>query len=106
MNLRDFVKRAAHVFDTAPAVRHRSRMKIGESKMLGQYIVADPRICRGRPTFKGTRVTVADVLADVEKGLSWDFIAHRWGDGKINRDAIAEAVLACSSGFSRSGAAW
>jgi uncharacterized protein (DUF433 family) len=62
------------------------------AKNLGQYIVSDPKICRGRPTFKGTRVTVADVLADVEQGLSWEFIAYRWGDGKIDRAAIAEAV--------------
>jgi uncharacterized protein (DUF433 family) len=66
-------------------------MKSGP-KALGQFIVADPRVCRGRPTFKGTRVTVADVLADVEQGLSWDFIAYRWGDGRIDRAAIAEAV--------------
>ena len=59
---------------------------------LGQFIVADSKICRGRPTFKGTRVTVADVLADVERGLSWDFICYRWGEGKITKDAIAEAV--------------
>jgi len=54
--------------------------------------VADPKICRGRPTFKGTRVTVADVLADVERGLAWDFICYRWGDGKITKEAVAEAV--------------
>jgi uncharacterized protein (DUF433 family) len=66
-------------------------MKV-QVKQLGQYIVSDPRVCRGRPTFKGTRVTVADVLADVEQGLSWDFITYRWGDGKIDRSAIAEAV--------------
>ena len=59
---------------------------------MGQFIVADPKMCRGKPTFKGTRVTVADVLADVERGLSWDFICHRWGDGKITHDAVAEAV--------------
>ena len=59
---------------------------------LGQYIVADPEICHGKPTFKGTRVTVADVLADVEHGLSWDFICYRWGDGKITKEAVAEAV--------------
>jgi uncharacterized protein (DUF433 family) len=67
-------------------------MKTAQRKELGQHIVADPKICRGRPTFKGTRVTVADVLADVERGLSWEFICYRWGDGKISRDAIAEAV--------------
>jgi uncharacterized protein (DUF433 family) len=67
-------------------------MKTARRKDLGRCIVADPRICRGRPTFKGTRVTVADVLADVESGLSWDFICYRWGDGKITKDAVAEAV--------------
>ena len=37
-------------------------------------------------------MTVADVLSDVEHGLSWDFICYRWGDGKITKEAIAEAV--------------
>ena len=59
---------------------------------LGQYIVADPKICHGQVTFKGTRVFVSDVLADVERGLSWDFIMQRWGNGKISKAAIAEAV--------------
>jgi|GEM_PF-395900 len=59
---------------------------------LGQFIVADPAICHGRLTFKGTRVFVADVLADVERGLSWDFIVQRWGSGKISKAAVAEAV--------------
>ncbi|MEW6304342.1 MAG: DUF433 domain-containing protein [Verrucomicrobiota bacterium] len=59
---------------------------------LGHFIVIDPKIRAGKPTFRGTRVTVAEVLADVEQGLSWDFITYRWGDGKITRDAIAEAI--------------
>ncbi len=59
---------------------------------LGQFIVADPAICHGRLTFKGTRVFVADVLTDVERGLSWDFIVQRWGGGKISKAAVAEAV--------------
>jgi uncharacterized protein (DUF433 family) len=67
-------------------------MKTAQRKDLGQFIVADSTICRGRPIFKGTRVTVADVLADVGQGLSWDFICYRWGDGKISKEAIAEAV--------------
>ena len=58
---------------------------------LGQYVVADPAICHGKPTFKGTRVFVADVLSDVERGLSWDFILRRWG-GRIPLAAVAEAV--------------
>jgi uncharacterized protein (DUF433 family) len=59
---------------------------------LGRYIVADSAICHGKPTFRGTRVFVADVLADVERGLSWDFIIGRWGGGKISKAAITEAV--------------
>ena len=59
---------------------------------FGQHIVADPAICHGKLTFRGTRVFVRDVLADVERGLSWDFIVYRWGGGKISKAAIAEAV--------------
>ena len=68
-------------------------MKNGKERIeLGQYVVADPEICHGAVTFKGTRIFVADVLADVERGLSWDFIIHRWGGGRLSKAAIAEAV--------------
>ncbi|MCX6926084.1 MAG: DUF433 domain-containing protein [Verrucomicrobia bacterium] len=70
----------------------KSKQSVNGSLELGQYIVADPKICHGKPTFKGTRVFVADVLADVERGLSWDFIVQRWGGGKISKAAITEAV--------------
>ncbi len=74
------------------ALWHTDAMKTAQRKELGRFIVADPGICHGRPTFKGTRVTVADVLADVERGLAWEFICYRWGDGKITKEAVAEAV--------------
>lgn len=63
----------------------------GERLILGRYIVADPTVCHGKVTFKGTRIFVTDVLVDIERGLSWDFIIERWGS-KISRDALAEAV--------------
>ena len=59
---------------------------------LGQHIVSDPAVCHGKVTFKGTRIFVADVLADVENGLSWAFIIRRWGAGKLCKAAIAEAL--------------
>jgi uncharacterized protein (DUF433 family) len=59
---------------------------------LGQYMVADPHICHGKVTFKGTRIFVSDVLKDVENGLSWDFIIRRWGGDKLSKAAIAAAV--------------
>lgn len=59
---------------------------------LGKYIVADPRICHGKPTFTGTRIMVWQVLEDVADGRSWDFISQvRWG-GRLPMRAIAEAV--------------
>ena len=71
---------------------------------LGQYIVADPAICHGKVTFKGARIFVADVLADVQAGLSWDFIIRRWGGGKISKAAIAEALhLALASWLDEKG---
>jgi hypothetical protein len=36
--------------------------KTTQSQVLGRYIVADPDICHGKPTFRGTRILVADVL--------------------------------------------
>lgn len=59
---------------------------------LGRYIVADPEICHGKPTFKGTRIMVRQVLDDVADGRSWDFICNvRWG-GRIPLAAVSEAV--------------
>jgi len=50
---------------------------------LSPHIVADPAICHGKPTFKGTRIMVWQVLEDVADGRSWEFICHtRWG-GRI-----------------------
>ena len=37
---------------------------------LGQYIVADPKICHGKPTFKGTRIMVWQVLDALARGES------------------------------------
>jgi uncharacterized protein (DUF433 family) len=61
------------------------------TKLLGRYIVADPEICHGKPTFAGTRIMVAQVLKQVAKGMSWDAITAEWR-GAVTKDAIAEAV--------------
>ena len=41
-----------------------------ETKPLGRYIVADPAISHGEPTFRGTRILVADVLEQVANGMA------------------------------------
>ena len=61
------------------------------SKSLDRFVVSDPAVCHGRPTFRGTRVFVSDVLDDVARGMAWEAITERW-HGSISKDAIAEVV--------------
>src|SRR5438874_416945 len=63
----------------------------GKVQPMGRYIVADPKICHGKPTFRGTRVLVADVLEQVAAGMAWDSIIDEW-NGSISKEAIREAV--------------
>lgn len=60
-------------------------------KELGRYIVADQGICHGKPTFKGTRIMVTNVLELLAEGMDWDRITWEY-HGKISREAIAEAI--------------
>lgn len=39
-------------------------------KLFGRYIVTDPEIGHGQPTFRSTRILVADVLEQVAEGLA------------------------------------
>jgi len=58
---------------------------------LGKFIVRDPDICHGKPTFTGTRIMVEQVLDMVAEGAEWEQIIADY-DGAISREAIAEAV--------------
>lgn len=60
------------------------------AKILGRYIVADNAICHGKPTFRGTRVLVSDVLDQIAEGLAWETILGDWHG--LSREALAEAV--------------
>jgi len=42
----------------------------------GRYIVADPTICHGEPTFRGTRIMIADMREQVESGMVGGAIAE------------------------------
>ena len=63
-----------------------------EVKEFGKYIVADPRICHGQLTFRGTRILVQTVLEQVSTGREWNEIVQSWG-GKVPFEAITDAVL-------------
>lgn len=61
------------------------------TRNLGRYIVAAPDICHGEPTFRGTRILVADVLEQVANGMAWEAIIEEWY-GVLTKEAIAEAI--------------
>ena len=67
-------------------------------KNIGKYIVIDPKICHGQPTFKGTRILVKAILEQLEDGLSWEEIIYQW-DNKIHKDAIREAIHLAALSF-------
>ena len=58
---------------------------------LGRHVVADPEICGGQPTFKGTRIMVWIVLEQLDRGRTWDEIVREW-PGEVSKAAISEAV--------------
>jgi len=69
-----------------------------KAKFMGRYIVTDPEICHGKPTFRGTRILVADVLEQIADGLAWETIIEEWR-GSIGNEAIAEAVRLSRQAF-------
>ena len=71
---------------------------IKKRQLLGRYIVADPEICHGEPTFRGTRIMVWQVLEMVAEGKAWETIVEEWG-GSITKEAVAEAVQLASRSF-------
>ncbi len=55
-----------------------------------KWIVVDPRICHGKPVFKGTRVLVSDVLEMLAEGMSVNEILEEYP--QLNREMIQEAL--------------
>ncbi len=69
-----------------------------KARLIGRHIVADPAVCHGQPTFRGTRILVSDVLEQVSSGMAWESIVLEWRD-RVSREAIAEAVRLASQAF-------
>jgi uncharacterized protein (DUF433 family) len=66
-------------------------IKTDKKMVLGRYVVADPKICHGKLTFRGTRIFVATVLEQVAKGMDFSTISESWG-GAVSEEAVKEAV--------------
>ncbi len=87
--------------DCGRGLRQIAGMKVSRKHQpvaLGAYIVADPKVCHGKPTFKGTRVMVFQVLEQVASGTPWERIVWSWR-GKVPMVAITEAVKLASRLF-------
>jgi len=61
------------------------------TRAMGRYVVIDPKVCHGQPTFRGTRILVSDVLEQVADGVPWATIEEQWR-GAISQKAIAAAI--------------
>jgi len=69
-----------------------------KAKLLGRHIVADPEICHGKPTFRGTRIMVWQVLEMLAGGMAWETIIEQCHHS-ITKEAIAEAVKLSGEAF-------
>ncbi len=69
-----------------------------KAKSMGRYVVIDPKICHGKPTFRGTRIMVWQVLEMVAEGMSWKMIIEQF-HGSITKEAIAEALALAGRAF-------
>src|SRR2546425_1326994 len=88
------------MFSLGASAGENAMEKTAQPQILGRYLVADPDICHGKPTFRGTRVLVADVLDQVAAGLAWETIIDEW-NGSISKEAIREAVQLASQALLR-----
>ena len=58
---------------------------------IGKYIVVDDEICRGKPTFRGTRILVSDVLELLGAGVSVEEIIRDYYPS-LSEDMVKEAL--------------
>ena len=57
---------------------------------ISKHIIADSEICHGKPTFKGTRVLVSDIVELVAAGESTEEILESYPS--ITKEMIREAL--------------
>jgi uncharacterized protein (DUF433 family) len=65
---------------------------------LGRHIVADPKICHGKPTYRDTRIMVRQILEALAEGESVDDLVRAWG-ARISREAVLETIRLAKTNF-------
>ena len=61
-----------------------------QGTITGEHLVADPHVCHGAPTFRGTRVMVSQVLRRMSLGANWWSVQQSWPS--ISEEAVAELL--------------
>jgi len=76
------------------SIKKRTEEKTGnESEAVSKafkWITVDPKVCHGKPVFKGTRVLVSDVLEMLSEGMTIDEILEEYP--QLNKEMILEAI--------------
>lgn len=67
---------------------------------LGKFVVSAPAVCRGRPTFKYTRIEVSGVLERLGAGHAVDDLIAD-SPGRLSPEAIAEAACLAAKALTR-----
>ena len=57
---------------------------------ISKHIVADTEICHGKPTFKGTRILVSDIVELIAVGETTKRLIDEYPG--LNREMVQEAV--------------
>ena len=68
--------------------------------IINKYIVADPKICHGKPTFKGTRIMVWQILDMLKSGMGSEEIIDDFPDLGENH---IKAALDYASSLTKEG---
>ncbi len=64
---------------------------------VGHHLIAHPRVCGGRLTFRGTRIKVADVLEMLSSGMTPQQVASNY-PGLVSVEALQEAARLVGNG--------
>lgn len=65
---------------------------------LGKYVVRAPEVCRGRPTFKYTRIEITGTLERLAAGEQIDTIVTGY-QGRVSKEAIEETIQIVNKQF-------
>ncbi|MFN8491724.1 MAG: DUF433 domain-containing protein [Caldilineaceae bacterium] len=76
--------------------------EIYEYYPLGQYVVAAPGVCGGRPTFKYTRLEATMILALLSNGETIEEIVEDYHLSNLTPEAVREAIQLASTALLQS----